>query len=131
MSSHLMSEMALTADQLIVIGRGRLITDVSVEEFVRQASGTVVHVRSPRATELQALLEAPGITVRDQDEQGLLEVTGLSAAQIGDAAAAAGIPVHELTPQHASLEEAFMNLTRADVEYRSLVPVVDEDEAAA
>src|SRR5438105_13786781 len=130
-SSHLMSEMALTADQLIVIGRGRLITDVSVEEFVRQASGTVVHVRSPRATELQALLEAPGITVRDQDEQGLLEVTGLSAAQIGDAAAAAGIPVHELTPQHASLEEAFMNLTRADVEYRSLVPVVDEDEAAA
>ena len=130
-SSHLMSEMALTAEQLIVIGRGRLITDVSTEEFVRQASGKVVHVRSPRAADLEALLEAPGITVRVQDERGLLEVTGLTAAQIGDAAAEAGIAIHELTPQQASLEEAFMNLTREDVEYRSLAPVVEKDEVAA
>jgi ABC-2 type transport system ATP-binding protein len=130
-SSHLMSEMALTAEQLIVIGRGRLITDISTEEFLRQASGKVVHVRTPRATDLAALLEAPNITVRAQDEPDLLEVTGLTAAQIGDAAAEAGIPLHELTPQQASLEEAFMNLTREDVEYRSLAAVVEKDEVAA
>jgi ABC-2 type transport system ATP-binding protein len=130
-SSHLMSEMALTAEQLIVIGRGRLITDISTEEFLRQASGKVVHVRTPRAADLAALLEAPDITVRAQDEPDLLEVTGLTAAQIGDAAAEAGIPLHELTPQQASLEEAFMNLTREDVEYRSLAPVVEKDEVAA
>jgi ABC-2 type transport system ATP-binding protein len=130
-SSHLMSEMALTAEQLIVIGRGRLITDISTEEFLRQASGKVVHVRTPRAADLAALLEAPDITVRAQDEPDLLEVTGLTAAQIGDAAAEAGIPLHELTPQQASLEEAFMTLTREDVEYRSLAPVVEKDEVAA
>ena len=85
-SSHLMSEMALTADQVIVIGRGRLITDISVDEFVRQASGNLVHVRSPRAAELAALLEASGTLVTVDEEQGSLEVTGLTAAQIGDAA---------------------------------------------
>ena len=119
-SSHLMSEMALTAEQVIVIGRGRMITDVSVDEFVRQASGKVVHVRSPRAAELRALLEAPDVTVAI-GAAGQLEVTGLTAAQIGDVASEAGIPLHELTPQQASLEEAFMTLTREEVEYKSLV----------
>jgi ABC-2 type transport system ATP-binding protein len=130
-SSHLMSEMALTAEQVIVIGRGRLITDISVDEFVRQASGKVVHVRSPRAAELRALLEAPGITVSVEDGRGLLEVTGLTAAQIGDDASDAGIAIHELTPLQASLEDAFMTLTREELEYKPLVPVVDKDEVAA
>src|SRR5207247_3417275 len=98
-SSHLMSEMSLTADHVIVIGRGRLITDISVEEFLRQASGKVVLVRSPRASELRELLDAPEVTITVADERGLLEVTGLTAAQIGDAASAAGIFLHEIVPQ--------------------------------
>jgi ABC-2 type transport system ATP-binding protein len=129
-SSHLMSEMALTAEQVIVIGRGRLITDISVDEFVRQASGKVVHVRSPHPAELRALLEAPGITVTADDGRGLLEVTGLTAAQIGDAASDAGIALHELTPQQASLEEAFMTLTREELEYKPLVPAEEKEEVA-
>ena len=130
-SSHLMSEMALTADQVIVIGRGRLITDISVDEFVRQASGKVVHVRSPQATELRERLDGPGVTATVVDERGLLEVTGLTAAEIGDAAAAGGIPLHELTPQQASLEEAFMTLTRDDIEFKALPSVPAKEEAAA
>jgi ABC-2 type transport system ATP-binding protein len=130
-SSHLMSEMALTAAQVIVIGRGRLITDISVDEFVRQASGTLVHVRSPRAAELAALLEASGTLVTVDEEQGSLEVTGLTAAQIGDAANEARIAIHELTPHQASLEEAFMTLTREDIEFKPLVSAVDGDEVAA
>jgi ABC-2 type transport system ATP-binding protein len=130
-SSHLMSEMALTAAQVIVIGRGRLITDISVDEFVRQASGTLVHVRSPQAAELGALLEASGTLVTVDKEQGSLEVTGLTAAQIGDAANEARIAIHELTPHQASLEEAFMTLTREEIEFKPLVPAVDGDEVAA
>jgi len=130
-SSHLMSEMALTADQVIVIGRGRLITDISVDEFVRQASGKVVHVRSPQATELRERLDGPGVTATIVDERGLLEVTGLTAAEIGDAAAEGGIPLHELTPQQASLEEAFMTLTQDDIEYKALPSVPEKEEAAA
>jgi ABC-2 type transport system ATP-binding protein len=130
-SSHLMSEMALTADQVIVIGRGRLITDISVDEFVRQASGKVVHVRSPQATELRERLDGPGVTATLVDERGLLEVTGLTAAEIGDAAAASGIPLHELTAQQASLEEAFMTLTRDDIEFKALPSVPEKEEAAA
>ncbi|MFL5950197.1 MAG: ABC transporter ATP-binding protein [Gaiellaceae bacterium] len=130
-SSHLMSEMSLTADHLIVIGRGRLITDISVDEFLRQASGKVVLVRSPRAEELRELLAAPDVSITPTDERGLLEVTGLTAAQVGEAAAAAGIPLHELVPQQASLEEAFMTLTREDIEYRALSPVTEGDEVAA
>jgi ABC-2 type transport system ATP-binding protein len=118
-SSHLMSEMALTADHLIVIGRGRKIADTSTAEFLRQASGNVVRVRSPQATELQALLAAPDVSVVVV-EPGLLEVHGLTAAQIGDAAAATGLALHELTPQQASLEEAFMDLTRDDVEFKAV-----------
>jgi len=125
-SSHLMSEMALTADHLIVIGRGRLIADTSTEDFVRQASGNVVRVRSPQATRLVELLAGPEVAVEPLGPDGLLEVHGLRAEQIGDAAAANGIAIHELTPQQASLEEAFMDLTREDVEFKAL-----ETEAAA
>jgi ABC-2 type transport system ATP-binding protein len=114
-SSHLMSEVALTADHLIVIGRGRLIADASVEEVVRRASGNVVRVRSPQATRLHQLLVGPDVSVTTA-EPGLLEVAGLSAQQIGDAAAANGIALHELTPLEASLEQAFMELTREELE---------------
>jgi ABC-2 type transport system ATP-binding protein len=117
-SSHLMSEMALTADHLIVIGRGRLIADTSVEDFIAGASKQLVRVRSPRADVLHGLLVGPGVTVRALDD-GALEVHGLAAAQVGDLAAANGVPIHELVAQQASLEEAFMDLTREDVEYQS------------
>jgi ABC-2 type transport system ATP-binding protein len=115
-SSHLMSEMSLTADHLIVIGRGRLIADVAVSEFIRRASKNAVLVRTPQATELSDLLAGPDVTVA-AGEDGSLEVTGLTAAQIGDLAAEHGVRLHELTPQHASLEEAFMELTRDDLEF--------------
>jgi ABC-2 type transport system ATP-binding protein len=117
-SSHLMSEMALTADHLIVIGKGRKIADMSTEEFIRQASGTVVVVRTPQAGELAALLSGPDVTVSSA-APGLLEVRGLTATQIGEAAAVNQIVLHELTPQQASLEEAFMTLTRDDVEFKA------------
>jgi ABC-2 type transport system ATP-binding protein len=127
-SSHLMSEMALTADHLIVIGRGRKIADTSTAEFLTQASGNVVRVRSPQATELQALLAAADVSVVVV-EPGLLEVHGLTAVQIGDAAAASGLALHELTPQQASLEEAFMDLTREDVEFKAVE--LEPEEAVA
>ena len=117
-SSHLMSEMALTADHLIVIGRGRKIADMSTEEFIRQASGGLVLVRTPQAAELDALLSGPDVTVTAAGP-GLLEVRGLTAVQIGEAAAANQLVLHELTPQQASLEEAFMTLTRDDVEFKA------------
>jgi ABC-2 type transport system ATP-binding protein len=117
-SSHLMSEMALTADHLIVIGRGRLIADMSTEAFLLQASGNIVHVRSPQTAELQQLLAGPDVTIETR-APGLLEVHGLTAAQIGDAAAAHRLVLHELTPQQASLEDAFMDITRQDVEFKT------------
>jgi ABC-2 type transport system ATP-binding protein len=118
-SSHLMSEMALTADHLIVVGRGRLIADMSTEAFLQQASGNVVHVRSPAAEQLCELLVGPDVTIQPL-AGGLIEVHGLTAVQIGDLAAAHQIPLHELTPQQASLEEAFMDLTRDDVEFKAV-----------
>jgi ABC-2 type transport system ATP-binding protein len=121
-SSHLMSEMALTAEHLIVIGRGELIADTSIEEFVRRASGTLVRVRTPEPTRLRDLLVSTDVTVVDRGGD-VLEVTGLASERIGEAAAAAGVVLYELTPQQASLEEAFMNLTADAVEYSgSTVP---------
>jgi len=117
-SSHLMSEMALTADHLIVIGRGRLIADTSVDEFVRRASGSIVRVRSPQATQLRDRVLADGVTVQS-NEACVLEIAGLTAEQVGETAAANGIVLHELTPLQASLEEAFMELTREDVEFKA------------
>ena len=119
-SSHLMSEMALTADHLIVIGRGRLIADVPVGEFIQGAGRNVVRVRSPQATELHDLLAGPDVTVTPVDD-GALEVGGLTAEQIGEIAFDHNLRLHELTPQRASLEEAFMELTRDDVEYHAEV----------
>jgi ABC-2 type transport system ATP-binding protein len=126
-----MSEMALTADHLIVVGRGRLIADTSVEEFVRGASGNLVRVRSPQAEELRDhLVAGPDVTVTVV-EPGLLDVSGLSAPQIGEAAARHRIVLHELMPQQVSLEEAFMDLTRDDVEFKSNAEPAVTTEAAA
>jgi ABC-2 type transport system ATP-binding protein len=119
-SSHLMSEMALTADHVIVIGRGRLIADTSVEDVIAGASVNSVLVRTPDAQRLRGALAADDVTVVS-DEPDLLQVTGLSAPQIGDAARDLGIALHELTPQRASLEEAFMTMTRDDVEYHGQI----------
>ncbi len=117
-SSHLMSEMALTADHLIVIGRGKLIADASVDELVRKASGDVVLVRSPQAEELRSHVVDDGVTVVS-NAPGLLEVHGLTAARIGEIAAANGVVLHELTPQQVSLEQAFMDMTRDQLEFRT------------
>jgi len=117
-SSHLMSEMALTADHLIVIGRGRLIADTSVEELVRTASGNVVLVRSPQAEALRDRIVSDGVSVVS-NAPGLLEVHGLPADRIGEIAAAHGIVLHELTPQQVSLEQAFMDMTRDQLEFRT------------
>ena len=129
-SSHLMTEMAQTADHLIVIGRGRLIADTSVDEFVRRASGSVVRVRTPQATQLRELVLGAEVSVTSV-EPGLLEISGLTAEQVGELAAAQGIVLHELTPLQASLEEAFMELTREDLEYRAgQLPTAAEEVAA-
>jgi ABC-2 type transport system ATP-binding protein len=118
LSSHLMSEMALTAEHLIVIGRGRLMADTSVAEFVRSAAGTSVRVRTDEADRLRQVLAGPDVTV-SSTEREVLEVSGLSSDRIGRIAADSGIALAELTPQQASLEEAFMEMTRDAVEYQS------------
>ena len=114
-SSHLLSEMALTADHLIVIGRGRLIADSSTEEFIARSTQTSVRVRSPRLPELRSALGQAGLAFTDADNA--LIVTGAPTEQIGDLAGAAGITLHELSPQAGSLEEAFIQLTADSVEY--------------
>jgi ABC-2 type transport system ATP-binding protein len=115
-SSHLMSEMALTADQLVVIGRGRLISAGSTSDFIAESSTQFVRVRSPQRDRLEELLTAQGAVVR-REPDGALAVSALSAPDIGDLAGANGIFLHELAPQSASLEEAFMELTRDSVEF--------------
>ena len=120
-SSHLMSEMALTADHLIVIGRGRLVANAPIEEFVRQSSRNDVLVRSPAGGAFAGLLTQRGALVTAEPDGGLA-VTGLDAAAIGEVASAHGITVHELTPRHASLEEAFMELTQDSVDYHADLP---------
>jgi ABC-2 type transport system ATP-binding protein len=117
-SSHLMSEMAQTATRLIVVGRGRLIADTTVEEFVARAAGNHVTVRTPEAPRLRDLLLGPDVTVTSE-QPDVLSVQGLTAEQIGTAAWQAHLPVYELTLQQASLEQAFMQLTEDSVEYRS------------
>jgi ABC-2 type transport system ATP-binding protein len=117
-SSHLMSEMALTADHIIVIGRGRLIADTTVEELVARSSLNSVLVRSPQGDELTwALARVGGKVQRAPD--GRLSVTGLSAEAIGDVAADGQFRLHELSPQNASLEDAFMELTDDSVTFRA------------
>jgi ABC-2 type transport system ATP-binding protein len=116
-SSHLMAEMALTAEHLLVIGRGRLIADVSVADFIREASSGLVDVRTPDGERLREVLLGPTVHVTTTGP-GRLQVSGLTSDQIGDLAAAEGIRLHELVPQQASLEEAFMDLTHDSVEYQ-------------
>jgi len=116
-SSHLMSEMAQTADHLVIIGRGRLIADVPTEELIESSARRDVLVRSPRAAELAELIARRGGTVTRQDD-GALVVTGLDAAAIGDLAAGDGIAVHALVPRQASLEDAYLDLTGESTDYR-------------
>jgi ABC-2 type transport system ATP-binding protein len=119
LSSHLMSEMAQTAEHLVVVGRGRLIADTTVAEIVGQASrDAMVLVRTSQADELARVLRRDGVTVQPRSDDGL-EVRGLSGAQIGEIALREQIVVHELTPQRASLEQAFMSLTGGSVEYQA------------
>ncbi len=117
-SSHLLSEMALTASELVVIGRGKLITQSSTQEFIDSAAGNAVLVRSPQSSKLGALLVDKGFTVRDSAD-GALSVSGATSDQVGDIAAANGVVLHELSPQRGSLEEAFMQLTGDAVEYHA------------
>ncbi|HUZ22736.1 MAG TPA: ATP-binding cassette domain-containing protein [Streptosporangiaceae bacterium] len=115
-SSHLMSEMALTAEQLIIVGRGKLIADVSVAEFTRSSRHSV-RVRSPQAGVLRDALAGPEVTV-STPEADVLEIDGLDSETVGRIAAEHGVMLFELVPHTASLEEAFMELTRDDVEFR-------------
>jgi ABC-2 type transport system ATP-binding protein len=118
LSSHLMSEMALTADHILVIGRGRIIADAPVSEIVAQAAGSTVRVRSPQVSRLVELLAGPQVTVTSL-EAGLVQVAGADAVAIGELAAANGVVLHELSPLAASLEDAYMSLTADAVEYHS------------
>jgi ABC-2 type transport system ATP-binding protein len=121
-SSHLMSEMAVTADYLVVIGRGALIADCSTEEFIARSSERSVLVRTPDSARLRELITGDGGTVADADgdshtdDKGMI-VTGLPAPRIGELAASASLVLHELTPRLPSLEEAFMEMTADSVEY--------------
>lgn len=118
LSSHLMSEMAQTADQLIVLGRGRVIEDAPVDDIISRTNGTTVRVRTRDLDALAALIGGDGVTVSRQTD-GAAQVTGATPEQIGDAAAAAGLPLYELTAITGSLEDAYMALTADAVEYRS------------
>jgi ABC-2 type transport system ATP-binding protein len=120
-SSHLMSEMALTAEHVIVVGRGRLIADLPMAELLAQASSDTVVVRSPEAAVLAGALATAGVGIARPDPE-TLEVTGLSAAQVGDRARDLGIALHALAPHRASLEEAFMEMTRDEVEFHATTP---------
>ena len=128
LSSHLMSEMALTADHLIVLGRGSIIADAPIAEIIAGATGRAVNVRSPHAPALAQSLAAPGVSI-SSTESNALTVTGLTSAQIGETAARIGAVLHELTPGGASLEEAYMQLTEDDVEYRTLASTTTQEVA--
>ena len=116
-SSHLLSEMSLMADDLVVIGRGKLIAESSTAEFIRRAGDAAVKVRSPQLAELGAALTSAGATVRTVGES--LLVSNMDSSAIGELAAANGVTLHELSPQTSSLEEAFMQLTGDSVEYHA------------
>jgi ABC-2 type transport system ATP-binding protein len=119
-SSHLMTEMALTADHLIVIGRGRLLADLPTAELIASSARRDVLLRSPRAAELAPLLTARGAAVTPQPD-GALVVTGLDAAAVGELAAAHGLALHALVPRQASLEDVYLDLTGESVDYRAPV----------
>ncbi|SEH50444.1 ABC-2 type transport system ATP-binding protein [Mycolicibacterium rutilum] len=118
-SSHLLAEMANTADRLVVIGRGRLIASTTVSEFVGRSGAGAVRVRSPQASSLQRVLAEAGLAAQSDATGSALVVTGTTTDVIGDLAARNGITLHELSARQASLEEAYMALTDGAVEYRT------------
>ena len=117
-SSHLMSEMALMADHVIVVGRGRLLADTTVAELVASAPAGAVTVRTPDDDRLAVILREAGAAVA-AEEDGSLTVTGLTASDVGDLALLQGIALHELTPNQASLEAAFLDLTQNSTQFRA------------
>lgn len=121
-----MSEMALTADHLVVLGRGRLLADVALEEMT--AASTVVHVRTPAPDGPAALLAGPGVQI---EREGLdrLSITGRGSRFIGETAMRAGIALHELAPAHESLEEAYLALTHDAIDYQTTAPTRDRRAA--
>lgn len=120
-SSHLLSEMALMADHLVVIGQGRFIDEGSVSEFVARYTKTWVRIRSPQLDHLVGILRAEGADAVAADG-GAADVRGMSAAEVGELAARHGVVLHELSPQAGSLEDAFLELTRATQEYHAASP---------
>jgi ABC-2 type transport system ATP-binding protein len=126
-SSHLMSEMALTADHLIVVGRGRMLADCSMAQFIAEHAASYVRVRAPRVGNVETLLRERGLEVERQDDA--LRVQGLDPAGIGELVGAAGLHLHELTLVQSSLEDAFMTLTADSVEYAAH-PAAQEAQAA-
>jgi ABC-2 type transport system ATP-binding protein len=133
-SSHLMSEMSVMADWLIVVGRGRLIADTTVEGFVHLAAGDSVRVRTPDLARLRSIAEErEGVTVAEDEDgdRAALTIQGMSCEAVGELAAANGIVLHELAPEQASLEEAFMRLTMDSVEYHAVPAAQPETVGAA
>jgi len=130
LSSHLMSEMALTADHIIVLGRGRVLADAPVADIVERSAGTTVRVCSPQAARLVELLAGKGVSITSTTPQWL-EVTGTTAQAIGEVAAAAQLVLHELTPVTGSLEDAYMALTQESVEYHSTTTGLHPDHLGA
>jgi ABC-2 type transport system ATP-binding protein len=121
-SSHLLSEMSLMAEDLVVVGRGRLIAQCSTAEFIERAGEAAVKVRSPHLDTLRLALLDKGFEPVVTDSE--LTVAGASTDQVGDIAAANGVVLHELSPQTGSLEQAFMRLTGDAVEYHSAAPAM-------
>ncbi len=118
LSSHLMSEMAQTADHIVVLGRGRVLADAPLDDLVRGWTTISIRVRSPRAADLAGLVAGPDVSITSTTP-GLLEITGVTPEFVGDTAAAHGIPVHELTTTTGSLEQAYLALTESSVEYKT------------
>jgi ABC-2 type transport system ATP-binding protein len=129
-SSHLMSEMALVADHLIIVGRGRLLADTNVQDLIRQAGGDTVTVASDNPARLREVLAGPGVEITGEVGSEELHVTGMSARAIGFKAAEHGIPLFELSSRTVSLEQAFMDLTRDAVEYHATTTVETPGRAA-
>ncbi|MFJ4317435.1 ABC transporter ATP-binding protein [Streptomyces lavendulae] len=130
-SSHLMSEMALTADHLVVIGQGRLLADLSMSDFIQQNSRSYVRLRSPQQERLKDVLHEAGIDAVSVPATGALEIDGVPAERLGELAAQHQIVLHELSPQRASLEEAFMRMTADSVEYHAHAPGTTAPAGAA
>ena len=126
-SSHLMSEMALTADRVIVMGRGRVITDGPIAEVIAHATRSSVLVRSPRTSDLAALATSSGGRVASTAPDGSVVLTGITAEAIGDLAAAHAIPLHQLISQQGSLEDAFLSLTEGEQQFAAGA-LIDEEQ---